>query len=215
MPIDRKRFTVAFLAANVLLVCFVAGLLSAGVTLAVPTGDVGGFTVAFDELQGEGFEQDSTMSSRDGCGTYPVSETRITNGTIDGLHLFKDLEMPITDDTVRVSIKAERVAFRGLDQQFTELKGNISFEGDQVVEYDTAADRMRVTSRNITIEDGSIQTETQYITRLSLDELNVGVVTNPENSEGDGSVINCRTETGIENTSTADESAANDSSVSN
>ncbi|QLG49207.1 hypothetical protein [Natrinema halophilum] len=192
MPIDRKRFITAFLVANVLLISVFAGLVSTGVTVAIPMTDANGFTVAFDELDGDGFTQYSTLQSRDGCGEYPVSETRINNGTIEGLHLFKDLEMPVTDHRVRVSIEAENVQFQGLNQRFTNLGGNLSFEGEQVVEYNTTSDRMQISSQNITIEDGTIQTETQYIAHLSLDDVGVSVKPNPSDSRNGDTGNTCR-----------------------
>ncbi|MBZ6495434.1 hypothetical protein [Natrinema longum] len=194
MPIDRKRFVVVFLVANVVLIGFLAGVASVGAGVAVPATGVGGFTVAFDELRGDGFEQYSTMESHEGCERYPVSETRIQSGTIEGLHLFKDLEMPVTDDTFRVSIEAEHVEFEGLNQRFTHLEGDIRFEEDQVVEYEEGEERMRISSPDITIEDGTIQTENQYITQLSLEELDVAMVANPEETDTTPPVIDCQAE---------------------
>lgn len=196
MPIDRKRFTVAFLVANVVLIGVLSGLAAAGVGVAVPITGASGFTVAFDELEGDGFEQYSTMESHDGCASYPVSETRIDNGTIEGLHLFKDLEMPVTNETVRVSIESDSMEFQGLSQRFTHLEGNITFEGTQVVEYDDDRDTMRISARNITIQNGTIQTENQYITHLSLDELSVDVVTNPDETGGETPAIDCQSTNG-------------------
>ncbi|WP_226004231.1 hypothetical protein [Natrinema salinisoli] len=194
MPTDRKKFIVAFLGANILLITVVGGFASTGTSVAVPMSDTGGFTVAFDELEGNGFEQYSTMEDNGVCEQYPVSETRIDNGTIEGLHLFKDLEMPVANDTVRVSIRADSMEFEGLTQRFTYLEGNLSFDGEQVVEYDDDRDRMRISARNITIEDSAIQTENQYITYLSLDELDVDVETNPDDAGVDAPDIECLSE---------------------
>ncbi|MDF9744631.1 DUF6230 family protein [Natrinema salsiterrestre] len=194
MPTDRKKFIVAFLGANVLLISVVGGFATTGTSVAVPMSDTGGFTVAFDELEGNGFEQYSTMEDNGVCEQYPVSETRIDNGTIEGLHLFKDLEMPVANDTVRVSIRADSMEFEGLTQRFTYLEGDLSFDGEQVVEYDDDRDRMRISARNITIENSSIQTENQYITYLSLDELDVDVETNPDDAGVDAPDVECLSE---------------------
>ncbi|SER19088.1 DUF6230 family protein [Natrinema salaciae] len=212
MPIDRTRFTAAFLVTNVFLITVLGALATAGVTVAAPITGAGGFTVAFDELHGEGFEQYSTMEGHDGCERYPVSETRIDNGTIDGLHLFTDLEMPITDKTVRVSIAAENASFQGLNQRFTHLEGDIAFEEDQVVEYDDDHERMRISASNITIENGTIQTETQYITHLSLDELAIDVELDPDDAGVDAPEIDCQANTSAENTSSGDGTATSNSS---
>lgn len=209
MPIDRKRFTASFLATNVFLITVFGALATAGVTVAVPITGAGGFTVAFDELQGDGFQQYSAMESHDGCERYPVSETRIENGTIDGLHLFKDLEMPGIDETVRVSIEAENASFQGLDQRFTHLEGDIAFESDQVVEYDRGNDSMRITASNITIENGTIQTETQYITHLSMDELDVDLIQDPDDAGVDAPEIDCRADNTSERNGSTGETETN------
>lgn len=212
MPIDRKKFIVAFLAANVLLGSVFGAFASAGTRIAVPMSDTGGFTVAFDELEGNGFEQYSTMEDNGVCEQYPVSETRINNGTIEGLHLFKDLEMPVANDTVRVSIRADSMEFEGLTQRFTYLEGDLAFDGEQVVEYDDDHDRMRISAQNITIEDSAIQTENQYITYLSLDELDVDVETNPDDAGVDAPDIECLSEgSSDDNSSGGDNSEGNGS----
>ena len=182
MPINRKRFVVGFLVSNVVVACLIAGMVSAGVGAAVPTAGVGTFAITFDELHGSGFEQESTIGSTDGCERYSVTAARIDEGTIHGLHLFKDVEVPLTGDTVRVSIESDRAEFQGLHQRFTHLEGDIAFEGDQVTEYDTDGprDTMRISASSITIEDGAMHTDNQFITKLSLDDLTVETITNPE-----------------------------------
>jgi hypothetical protein len=207
VPTDRKQFIVAFLAATVLLISVFGAFASAGATVAVPMSDTGGFTVAFDELKGNGFEQYSTMEGHEACAQYPVTEARIDNGTIEGLHLFKDLEMPVANDTVRVSIRGTNTEFEGLTQRFTHLEGDIAFDGEQVVEYDNDRDRMRVSARNITIENSTIRTESQYITYLSLNELDVGVETNPDDSGDDGPKIDCLADGGSDENSSVDTSS--------
>lgn len=213
MPTDHKKFIVAFLAANVLLVSAFGALASTGASVAVPMSDTGGFTVAFDELEGNGFEQYSTMEDNGVCEQYPVSETHIDNGTIEGLHLFKDLDMPVANDTVRVSIRAERMEFEGLTQRFTYLEGDLAFDGEQVVEYDDDQDRMRITSQNITIENSSIQTENQYITYLSLDQLDVDVESNPDDAGVDAPAIECLADGGSDGNSSDENSTDGDNST--
>ncbi len=182
VPIDRKRFLVSFLVTNVVLVCVLTGMITAGVGAAVPTAGVGTFAITFDELHGEGFEQRSTMGSTETCGQYSVNVAQIDNGTIEGLHLFKDVEMPVTGETVRVSIQSDDVEFQGLSQKFTHLEGDLSFDEDQVTEYDTegSQDQMRISASSITIEDGTIHTDRQFITKLSLDDLTVDTIRNPD-----------------------------------
>ncbi|QLK27435.1 hypothetical protein HYG81_07505 [Natrinema zhouii] len=192
MPIDRKRFIVSFLVTNVVLACVLTGMITAGVGAAIPTAGVGTFAVTFDELHGEGFEQESTMGGTETCGQYSVNVAQIDEGTIEGLHLFKDVEMPVTGETVRVSIQSDDVEFQGLSQKFTHLEGDLSFDEDQVTEYDTegSQDQMRMSASSITIEDGTIHTDRQFITKLSLDDLTVDTIRNPddeglENREND------------------------------
>lgn len=193
MPIDRKRFLVGFLVTNVVMVGVVAGMVSAGVGAAVPAAGVGTFTIEFDELRGEEFEQRSAMDSTDGCGRYSVNVAQMDSGTIEGLHLYKDVEMPI-GDTVRVSIESESADFQGLNQQFTHLEGDIAFDEDQVTEYDTESDQMRISASSITIEDGTIHTDSQFITQLSLDELSVDTIQNPDDDAPEPPETDCLAE---------------------
>ncbi|WP_436345966.1 hypothetical protein [Natronorubrum sp. FCH18a] len=193
MPIDRKRFLVGFLVTNVVMVGVVAGMVSAGVGAAVPAAGVGTFTIEFDELRGEEFEQRSAMDSTDSCGRYSVNVAQMDSGTIEGLHLYKDVEMPI-GDTVRVSIESESADFQGLNQQFTHLEGDIAFDEDQVTEYDTESDQMRISASSITIEDGTIHTDSQFITQLSLDELSVDTIQNPDDDAPEPPETDCLSE---------------------
>lgn len=196
VPIDRKRFLVGFLVSNLVLVGVVAGMASAGVATAVPLGGVGTFAITFDELQGDGFEQHSTIERSDGCERYPVSVARIDEGTIEGLHLFKDVEMPATGETVRISIEADSADFQRLDQQFTHLEGDIAFDGEQVTEYDTSGgeETMRITASDITIENGEITTDSQFISQLSLADLDVEVIQNPDDGGLDAPEPTCLSE---------------------
>lgn len=187
VPINRKRFIVGFFVSNVVLFGVVAGVASAGVGTVVPVGGVGTFTITFDELQGEGFEQRSTIERGSGCEQYPVSVAQIDRGTIRGLHLFKDVAVPASGDSFRVSITADSAEYYGLDQQFTNLKGDIAFDGEQTAEYDSsgAEDQLRITASRVTIEDGRISTDNQFITQLSLGDLTVDVERNPDDGGPD------------------------------
>lgn len=193
VPIDRKRFVVGFLVSNVVLAGVLVGMVSAGVATAVPLSGVGTFAIAFDELEGNGFEQRSTLDSSEGCAEYPASVARIDSGTIQGLHLFKDVEMPATGNTVRVSIEADSADFRQLDQQFTHLEGDIAFDGEQTTEYDSSGevDTMRISASSVTIQNGEITTDSQFISQLSLDELDVELIQNPDDGGLDAPEPTC------------------------
>lgn len=185
MAIDRKRFLIGFVVSNVVLVAVLAGMVSAGAGAAVPAAGVGTFSITFDELHGEEFEQSSTLSSTEQCDEHAISNAQIERGTIEGLHLFQDVEAPVVDDTYRVSIEADSVDYQGLDQQFVFLEGDIGFDEDQTVEYDASGeeDQMRVSAPEVTIQDGEIATSSQFITQLSLDDLDLSVESDPDEAD--------------------------------
>lgn len=193
VPIDRTRFLVGFVVSNVVLVAVLAGMVSAGAGAAIPAAGVGTFSVTFDELQGEEFEQYSSLEHTETCDEHAVNVAQIESGTIEGLHLYQDVEAPVTDDTYRVSIQADDVEFDGLSQQFVHLEGDISFSEDQTAEYDTDGDedRMRVTAPEVTIQDGQIATDSQFISQLSLDDLEVDVISDPDDDPVESPEVEC------------------------
>ncbi|MFC7154465.1 DUF6230 family protein [Halomarina halobia] len=186
MPIDKKRFATVFLVGNLLLLGVGAGVVMGGVAVAVPTAGVGGFTVTFDELKGQGFQQYATLENNSDCSAYPASVAQIEEGTIEGLNLYKDIESP-TGDTVRVLITTdETVQFTGLTQKFTYLNGDLTFDQGQRIEAGAPSsdveDQLSLSSPAITIEDGRIKAQSQFVESITLKGTVVKTEVNPNES---------------------------------
>ncbi|MHB9288539.1 DUF6230 family protein [Halobacteriales archaeon Cl-PHB] len=190
MSVDRTQFVTVFLVGNLLFLGVVVGIVSAGVAVAVPTAGVGGFTVEFDELQGEGFTQYPSVGNNSECAAYPSAVAQINSGTIKGLHLYKDIEIPDSipggGQTLRLSIKSdETVQFSGLTQKFTYLTGDLTFsEGQQIGQSPSGdvSNRLSLSSPAITIADGAIKAQSQFVKSITLTGSTVETSMNPEES---------------------------------
>lgn len=191
MAINRKRFLAMFLVGNVLFVGLVGSILAAGVAVAVPTAGVGGFTVTFDELQGQGFKQYPTVGNNSQCGAYGSAVAQIDSGTIDNLHLYKDIELPDSmpggGQTIRLSIETDQqVQFQGLTQKFTYLSGDLVFSNGQQIGQNPSGDvenRLSLSAPSVTIKDGAIKAQSQFVNSITLTGASVQMVTNPNQTQ--------------------------------
>ncbi|WP_254544571.1 DUF6230 family protein [Halomarina pelagica] len=186
MPIDKRRFAAVFLVGNLLLLGVGAGVVVGGVAVAVPTAGVGGFTVTFDELSGQGFQQYPTLENNSECSAYPASVAQIEKGTIEGLNLYKDIRTP-TGDTVRVLITSDQtVRFNGLTQKFTYLRGDLTFDQGQTIEAGAPSaevkNQLSLSAPSITIEDGRIKAQSQFVRSITLNGATVKTIVNPEDT---------------------------------
>lgn len=187
MAIDKRRFAVAFTVGNLLLVGVGASIVMGGVAVAVPTAGVGGFTVEFNELQGEGFQQYASVENNSECDAYPAFVAQIDRGTIDGLHLYKDIEVPGTGDTMRMSIKSDQTAeFTGLTQKATYLNGDLTFGEGQTIKSGAPSsdvqDQISLSGPSITIEDATIKSQAQFVNSITLPGTEVHTTMNPNDS---------------------------------
>ncbi|WP_254535105.1 DUF6230 family protein [Halomarina litorea] len=189
MPLDKKRFAVVFLAANVLLVGVGASIALGGVAVAVPTAGVGGFTVTFDELQGQGFTQYATIENNSDCAAYPATVAQIESGYIKGLHLYKDVTipegMPGGGDTIRLSVKSDQKAeFTGLTQKATYIGADLTFKNGQRIEAGAPSasvqDALSITSPSVVIADAKIKAQSQFVQSITLPGTEVTTTVNPE-----------------------------------
>ncbi|WP_435332997.1 DUF6230 family protein [Haloarchaeobius sp. TZWWS8] len=186
MAIDRHRFIAVFLVSNILITGLLAGVVAGGVAVAVPTAGVGGFTVEFNELQGEGFQQYATVENTSECDAYPSAVAQIDSGTIKGLKLYKDVKipegMPGGGDTVRMAITSdETVRFSGLTQKFTHLRADLAFDDGQKITTDGGKDNdFGINADSITISNAEINVQSQFVNSITLEGSTVKTVVNPD-----------------------------------
>lgn len=187
MAINKRRFAIAFVVGNVLLMGVGASIVMGGVAVAVPTADVGGFTVTFDELQGDGFQQYASVENNSECAAYPAFVAQIDSGTIEGLHLYKDIEMPGTGDTMRMSIKSDQTAeFTGLTQKATYLNADLAFNDGQTIQSGAPSadveDQISLSAPGVTISDAKIKSQAQFVQSITLEGTTVETTVNPNDT---------------------------------
>lgn len=187
MAIDKRRFAVVFAVGNLLLLGVGASIAMGGVAVAVPTAGVGGFTVEFDELQGQGFQQYASVENNSECAAYPAFVAQIDSGTIKGLHLYKDIQVPMSDDTMRMSIKSDQTAeFSGLTQKATYLNADLTFDEGQTIKAGAPSadveDQIGLSAPSVTIEDATIKSQAQFVNSITLPGTTVEMTTNPNDS---------------------------------
>ncbi len=203
MAIDRSRFLRVFVMSLVLTGVVVGAIATGGVALAVPTAGVGGFVVEFSSLQGQGFTQYATLENSSDCAAYPSAVAKINKGTINDLHLYKDIpvpkEVPGNAKTVRVLIKSKQAKFTGLTQKFTYLRGDLTFNNGQQIGADGGASkpqgRFSITSPSVVIGDGHIEAQSQFVDSISLKNAQVTTSVNPKDSGPVDSAV-CAANTG-------------------
>ncbi|WP_458185564.1 DUF6230 family protein [Haladaptatus sp. NG-WS-4] len=187
MAIDTRKFAVTMVAALVLQTGVVGAIMTGGAAVAVPTAGVGGFTVTFDQLEGQGFQQYATMENSSECAAYPSAVAKIDQGTIKNLKLYKDIEvpkeMPGGGNTVRVLIASnEPVKFSGMTQKFTYLRGDLQFK-NQKIQSGTSGnmqDSITFSAPKIIINDGEIRAQSQFLRSITLSGTHVQTKVNPE-----------------------------------
>ncbi|MFC5972803.1 DUF6230 family protein [Halomarina salina] len=184
MAIDKRRFAVVFAVGNILLLGVGASIVMGGVAVAVPTAGVGGFTVEFDELQGQGFQQYASVENNSECAAYPSFVAQIDSGTIEGLNLYKDIEVPMTDDTMRMSIKSDQTAeFSGLTQKATYLNADLTFDEGQTIKAGAPSsdvqNQIGLSAPAVVIEDATIKSQAQFVNSITLPGTQVHTTINP------------------------------------
>ncbi|WP_458209118.1 DUF6230 family protein [Haladaptatus sp. NG-SE-30] len=187
MAIDTRKFAVTMVAALVLQTGVVGAIMAGGAAVAVPTAGVGGFTVTFDKLEGQGFQQYASMENNSECAAYPSAVAKIDKGTIEGLKLYKDIkvpkEMPGGGNTVRVLIAADKpVKFTGMTQKFTYLKGDLKMKNQRTSsDPGSMKSAISISAPSIVINDGRIKAQTQFLRSITLSGTHVTTKVNPEN----------------------------------
>lgn len=187
MAINTRKFAITIVAALVLQAGTVGAVMAGGVAIAVPTAGVGGFTVTFNQLEGQGFTQYASLENSSECGTYPSAVAKIDQGKIEGLRLYKDVEvpegMPGGGNTVRMMITSDKtVKFSGMTQKFTYLQGDLKMKSQKTTsDPGSMKSSFSLSAPSIVINDGKIKAQSQFLQSITLSGAHVKTVVNPEN----------------------------------
>ncbi|WP_227375966.1 DUF6230 family protein [Haladaptatus halobius] len=187
MAIDTRKFAITMVAALVFQTGVVGAIMTGGAAVAVPTAGVGGFTVTFDKLEGQGFTQYASMENSSECPAYPSAVAKIDKGSIHNMKLYKDIkvpkEMPGGGNTVRVLIAADKpVKFTGLTQKFTYLEGNLQMKNQQISsDPGSMKSALSLSAPSIVIKDGKIHAQSQFLRSITLKGTHVQTKVNPDN----------------------------------
>lgn len=186
----KRKFIIAFLVG------FLAfgGLISAfgftGTAFALPLGGIGDFYVEFDELEGDGFELLPELGETGESDEEPMVRNKMENAEIEGLHIFKDLKIPGTDQWVRFHVEAnEKTEIGGLTQDARLIDADLSFEDMAIEESNTDdfSENWTQNANTVTISDASIVTDYlfQDTVKLGGAKISVEKIDEPK-MEGDG-----------------------------
>ncbi len=183
MALDKRRFAGAMLSGTILTGLLVGSIMMAGVAVAVPAGGIGQMTVTFDEMQGDNMQMYPTVANTSSCSQYPSAVATMESGTIEGMKMYKDMEMP-TGDTMRVQITSDGTAeFNGLTQRFTYMYGESATIRNQRVEQSSTGDienRMSLSGESMTINNGKIGAQAMFIRSISIQGMTMEVKLNPD-----------------------------------
>lgn len=93
----------------------------------LPIGGMGKFYVAFDRLEGTGFLLNSTIEERSKRDQAPLVHNEFEGATVYGLHIYKDLQLPMFG-WVRLNIKSsEPTTVKGLVQEAQYIQADVDF----------------------------------------------------------------------------------------
>lgn len=119
-----KLFTALFL--GFLFLGFLA--VTFGITstaFGLPIGGMGDFYVAFDRLEGKGFFLDSNIEVSGDPDQIPLVRNEIEGATVYGLHIYKDIHLPMFG-LIRLNIRSsEPATIKGLVQEARFIEADL------------------------------------------------------------------------------------------
>lgn len=188
MAINRTRFLVVFVVANLLFVGLIGVIMASDVALGVPMAGVGGFTVTFDELRGEGLQQNPTIGEVEDCPAFPAAQTQMERAEADNLQLYRDFNLPDRApgdaDTFRLVISADSAEYTGLTQEFTSLQSDeLIFPQGQQVQHQPSGpveEQFQITGEEVIIRGGVVHAQAQFTESISLSGSSVSLETDPD-----------------------------------
>lgn len=189
----KKKFAITLLSGLLLFGVLLGIIGFSGTTLAVPMGGMGDFYVAFDELKGEGFELNPQIGETGNQDEAPLVRNKMEKATIDGLHIYKDLKMPI-GGWVRINITAsEPSEMQGLIQDARFIDADLQFDDMDIYETNTSEmseeeafrENWSQSGDTVTISDAKIVTDYlfQDVVALNGAKISVEGIDEPEEAE--------------------------------
>ncbi|HET7522306.1 MAG TPA: DUF6230 family protein [Bacillales bacterium] len=157
----KKKFLAALLSGFLLLGGLAAVFGISGVAFAMPMGGIGTFMVQFDKLEGQGFKMLPHVGETGTKENAPLVRNIIDEATVYGLHIYKDIKIPVTDNWVRIHITADKpVHITGLIQDARFVSANLQFNDLKVAESNDGgwAEQWTQEGKSVTITDGEIVT---------------------------------------------------------
>lgn len=138
LNIDRKRFLLVTGMEIALFAMIITTFLRVGVALAYfPISGIGGFTVTADQISAGDFTLYPMVGSTSEKENVPQTALKIGEATISGLHLTKELPVPIAGKKAKLMISSSgNVKGSGLlIGATTVLADSASFDGLDVNEH--------------------------------------------------------------------------------
>lgn len=217
----KKKFFTAFLGGFFLFSILIATMGFTGTIFAVPLGGMGDFYVAFDELEGEGFELNPKIGETGNTDAAPLVRNKIDTATIENLHIYKDLKMP-TGGWVRVNIKAsEPTQIEGLIQDAQFIDANLMFDDMAILETNTSAmsaeesfeQNWSHNADNVKITDATIVTDYLFQNMVALNGATISLekISGPEHTEGVSG--NNESDSGVAASSSGGDNGGDDSGI--
>jgi hypothetical protein len=195
MTISVRVFVAVFAASLLLTAGSISAIMSGGVAVAMPAPSDGQVVISFDHLEGEEFTTYPSIKSSESCDNQPYVVSEIQRGTIENLEITRRIAPPLSGDgAVEMKIEAGEAEFRGLTQLYTNQTGNLTFDEGQEIESQRGGyveDRFQITADSVTIEDGVLATEGQFINQISLEDTSVSIETNPTTTRSNASGTGC------------------------
>lgn len=192
----KKKFAITLLSGLLVFGVLLGIIGFSGTILAVPMGGMGDFYVTFDELEGEGFELNPQIGETGTEDEAPMVRNKIETATIDGLHIYKDLKMPI-GGWVRINITAsEPSVMQGLIQDAQFIDASLKFDDMEIYETNTEEmseeeafrENWSQSGETVTISDAKIVTDYLFQDMVELNGAKISVeqIDEPDES-GSGS----------------------------
>lgn len=125
--IVKWKLFVALTIGLTLIALFVLTYKSTSTAFGLPIGGMGEFTVVFDRLEGTGFFIHTTVDQQSNADEIPLVRNEIKDATVYGLHIYKDLHVPMVG-WIRVNVESsEPTEIKGLIQEARFIEADINF----------------------------------------------------------------------------------------
>lgn len=176
--IVKEKFYLALFSGLFAFLLLIGTFGFTGTAFALPLGGIGDFFVEFEELEGANFQLLPHVGETGETDAAPMVRNKMDRATIKGLHIYKDLQMPGTNQWVRFHVWVEgTVTINGLIQDARFISANLSFEELHVREKNTPnySENWTQDAKTIKITDAKIITDYLFQSAVSLEGAKISV----------------------------------------